>query len=124
MPTPTPAAIDVLTDSGLLANVLTVRTHLAEDEVESYDFGDGVTVVAQDGWDTSDLDDLTKIVYVAFDDDKAEDDSHKVSFHVRFDAAGAVDDVYALEMAHGNDIGSRGAPAKPAAENGRGKRLG
>lgn len=101
---------------------LTHREQLADEEVASYDFGEGVKVVAKDGWDTSDLNDLTQIVYVEYDDDKPEDDSHKVSFHVRFDAEGAVDDAYGLEMRHGNDIGSRGTPKEPQAGGGRGMR--
>ena len=104
---------------------LTRREEVADDEVASYNFGEGVKVVAMDGWDTSDLNDLTKIVYVEYDDDKPDDDSHKVSFHVRFDAEGAVDDAYALEMRHGNDIGSRGTAVKSQAEaSARGMRPG
>lgn len=47
-------------------------------------------------------------MYIQYDDDAENADSHKVSFHVRFDEAGRVDDVYALETEHGNEIGQRG----------------
>lgn len=84
------------------------RQSTADDEFAKYNFGEGVTVEESDGWNTDDKDDYTKIVYVSYDDDAPEDDSHKVSFHVRFTPDGKVDDVYALEMERGNDIGSRG----------------
>lgn len=84
------------------------RDNLANDVLAAYEFGEGVTVVEQDNWNTDDPTDYTKIVYVAYDDDAANADSHKVSFHVRFTADGFIDDAYALEMEGGNDIGSRG----------------
>lgn len=80
------------------------REALADELFEEYDFGDGVEVVAHDSWNTEDSDDLTKIVYVRFDDDPPDADSHKLSFHVRFEN-GEVD-AYALDMRTGNDVGS------------------
>jgi len=78
----------------------------ADRAYEVYNFGAGVTVVDSDNWDTTDLDDFTKIVYVAYDE-FPDSDSQKVSFHVRFDNSGCIDDVYALEMRNGNEIGYR-----------------
>ncbi len=63
---------------------------------------------AQGNWNTDDQDDFTKIIYAVYCDDPADADSHKVSFHVRFSSTGQIGDTYALEMLHGNDIGSRG----------------
>lgn len=93
------------------AGELSARETLADAELAVYAFGDGVKVVQHSGWDTNDRDDFTKIVYVEYDDDAPDADSHKISFHVRFDADGSVEDAYGLEMEHGNDIGKRGAVA-------------
>lgn len=84
------------------------RRFLADRAFEAYNFGEGVSVVASDCWNTDDENDYTKIVYVAYIDDHADADSHKVSFHVRFNGNSQVEDAYALEMEHGNDIGCRG----------------
>lgn len=84
------------------------RAAIADEIFESYAFGEGVSVVASNGWDASDLDDYVKVAYLEYDDDLPEADSHKASFHVRFGKDGSVEDAYALEMEHGNDIGSRG----------------
>ena len=79
----------------------------AETEYDQYEFGEGVTVVGCDGWDISDPKDLIRVVYAVFDDDKPGRNSHKLSFHVRFSDAG-VDEVYALSVDTGNEIGQRG----------------
>lgn len=84
------------------------REAIADRIFEVYDFGDGAQVLDHGRWDTSDPLDYTKIAYVEYDDDPPEADSHKVSFHVRFDAAGKVTDAYALECDKGQDIGRRG----------------
>lgn len=84
------------------------RQQLADEAFESYEFGEGVAVVERDNWDTNDPLDLTKIVYVRFDDDAEEADSHKISFHVRFAEDGSVEDAYGLDMESGNDVGRRG----------------
>jgi hypothetical protein len=85
------------------------RTSLATAAFERYVFGEGVIVEGHDSWDTNDRDDYTKIVYVTFDDSEGGDvSSSKLSFHVTFDVTGAIDEVYALEMKHGNLIGHHG----------------
>jgi len=56
----------------------------------------------------SDKLDFTKVAYASYDEDIESADSHKISFHVRFLSNGDIDEVYALEMERGNDIGSRG----------------
>lgn len=92
-------------------NLVDQEKALAADRVlESYVFGEGVEVVGQDGWDTSDRTDFTKVVYVSYTDDPEDSPSHKVSFHVRFDGelSSTVSDGYALEMDKGNELGRRG----------------
>lgn len=85
------------------------REALADAEFEQYEFGDGVTVSESDNWDRSEANDFTKIVYITCDDDAPDADSEKVSFHVRFNTDGSVDDAYGLLMRTGADIGSRPA---------------
>lgn len=95
-------------DEGLTAEFIrTKRTGMADEEVAEYAFGSGVTVVGQSSWDTNDLFDLTKIIYVKFDGDTEDDDSHRLSFHVRFNALGDIEDAYALDMKTGGDVGDR-----------------
>lgn len=100
------AAIDRLDGNPPSACSLEV---LADREFELYDFGEGVMVLDHGRWNTSDPRDYTKIAYVEFEDDAPEADSHKVSFHVRFDAAGKVTVAYALECDKGQEIGQRSA---------------
>lgn len=84
----------------------TSREVIADEMFANYEFGDGVVVVETDNWDTNDKDDFTKIAYVSYADDMPNTESHRISFHVRFTSGGAVDEVYALEMNHGQEIGS------------------
>lgn len=86
----------------------TSRESLADEAFGGYFFGEGVYVVESDNWHTCDKDDFTRIVYVRYDDDMPGADSHKVSFHVRFTPDGVVNEVYALEMEHGQQIGTCG----------------
>ena len=79
---------------------------LAEAEFEQYEFGDGVTVVESDNWDSDDEADFIKIVYVEFDN-QPEADSQKVSFHVRFNQDGSVANAYGLLTSNGAEIGRR-----------------
>lgn len=81
----------------------------ADEAFESYEFGDGVTVQSHDSWNVDDPLDLTKIVYVSFDDDQPDDPTEKLSFHVRFDASGAITETYALSMRNGGEVGRPGA---------------
>lgn len=80
---------------------------LAEAEFVAYEFGEGVQVLDHYRWDTSDPADHTKIAFLQYDDDKPDADSHKVTFHVRFNPDGSVSDAYALEVQSGNHIGKR-----------------
>ncbi len=97
-----------------MSNNMNQREAKADEVLAAYKFGSddfddsNVRVVGHDNWDRSNRYDLTKIVYVQYRDEPADADSHKVSFHVRFSKAGEVEDAYALEMEHGNDIGCRG----------------
>ena len=83
-------------------------TAKADEILAAYLFGNEVTVVDHDNWNTDDPEDFTKIVYASYEDSPPEADSHKISFHVRFDKSGSVTDGYALDMAKGCDIGCRG----------------
>lgn len=81
-------------------------TRLGDEMIQAYDFGEGVTVVGTDTWNSDDLTDLMKVVYVEYDDDPADAPSHKVSFHAKFTPAGSPEEAYALEVDSGNEIGS------------------
>lgn len=86
----------------------------ADDEFEAYDFGEDCRVVGHDGWERvqsgGDGDvDFSKIVYARFADDESGADSTKLTFNVKF-KGGQVDEVYALEHRHGNEIGQRRQP--------------
>lgn len=95
------------------AHQIEQREVLADSEFAQYQFGDGVTVSESDNWNKDDVNDFTKIVYITCDDDAPDADSERVSFHVRFNADGTVDDAYGLLMSNGSDIGLR--PANQAA---------
>lgn len=84
------------------------QSNLADDEFESYDFGEGATVAGFSGWNKDDPRDYTRMVYLSHEDSAPEADTERVSFHVRFDIDGNVDEVYGLEMRNGNQIGVRG----------------
>lgn len=73
---------------------------------EAYGFGAGVSVEAHGGWDRSDPSDYVKIVYVRYDDDPADEPTHKLSFHVGFHPDSLeIGDVYALDTRTGSVIG-------------------
>ena len=93
----------------LNAQQIEQREALADAEFAQYQFGDAVTVSESDNWDKNDVADFTKIVYITCDDDAPDADSERVSFHVRFNADGTVDDAYGLLMRNGSDIGLRHA---------------
>lgn len=82
------------------------KTQLADQQFESYNFGPGVTCLEHGNWNTDDPRDYTKMVYVSFDDGPEAADSHRLSFHVRFDATGKDTEAYALDVDTGNEVGS------------------
>jgi hypothetical protein len=88
------------------------QASLADDALESFDFGVGVTFVDSDGWERSTYDgkdDWTKVVYVECCDDAPDDDSHKVSFHVAFvEGTATLDEAYAYWCDSGAEIGAPG----------------
>lgn len=109
--------------SGKIDQMLTEeRQAAADDAFAAYQFGEGIQVVESDNWNRDDPNDWTKVVYVQYADDPAVADSHKVSFHVRFVGKGSkIDEVYALEMEKGGDIGQPGTeisapPSLPTSE--------
>jgi hypothetical protein len=88
---------------------LASRQAAADQAFESYDFGSEVEVVDHDNWNTEDLNDLTKIVYASYSGDAPDLDTHKLSFHVRFTPGSShIQEAYALDFEHGNEIGSPG----------------
>jgi hypothetical protein len=90
-------------------STMELREALADEEFESYDFGEGVRVSESDNWCTDDPLDFTKIAYITCDGDDPDADSERVSFHVRFESNGSVSDAYGLLMKNGSDIGWRGS---------------
>lgn len=86
--------------------MVTEREHLADDALSSYDFGAETTVVEHDGWDSTDLSDFTKIVYVESKEAESDADSERLSFHVRFDTQGQISDAYALCLRTGAEVGT------------------
>lgn len=94
------------------------RVIKAEEVYENYDFhGSGVrSVDTESGWDLSDLDDLTRVVFVEYEEPDADGEtSGHLSFHVRFDSDGEVAEGYALDTDSGNLVGTPWVPAKAPA---------
>lgn len=89
---PQPSKIDV--DS------VNAKEDLANKCFSSYVFSDSISTVDSQGWDRGDPLDFVKVAHVRFDDS-----CHRLSFHVRFDAQGYVEDVYALDNKSGNEFG-------------------
>lgn len=88
---------------------------IADQAFSAFDFGGDVEIVNSSGWDTSDPNDLTAILIG--EEYGSSEPPFKISFHVRFDPEGKIDEVYALDMQSGNDIGfyppARQAPVAP-----------
>lgn len=74
----------------------------ADQALDEYDFGDYEVVGQEALWDTSNPQDYIKVLYVAGQD---EEDSIRVSFHVRFNVAGEISECYALDMDSGDELG-------------------
>ncbi len=85
-------------------STLDKKIELADEAFENYDFQDGITVEAHDGWDTEDENDFIKVAYVSYEEDNEDDDTHKVSFHVNFNSKGSVSDSYGYELSSGNEV--------------------
>ena len=102
------SALNAINALNALGSPLDARTRVADNELANYDFGEGVSVVGKPSWDTSEPDDLTKLVYVEFEDAPA-DACSKVSFHVRFAQGMEVAEAYGLLVSNGGCIGHRPA---------------
>ena len=92
----------------------------ADAALADYGFGDGAAVVGRDGWShemNDGLVDWTCVVYVTYDDQPADADSEKASFHAKFLPGSAkLVEAYAYDMGTGNEIGGIfAAPASKAA---------
>ena len=83
------------------------QEEVAQNAYENYNFGEGVTVVDDEGWESDGTSDFTKKVYVEFDD-AASESSHTISFHAKFKEKDSVEleDVYGLLMSNGSEIGT------------------
>ena len=81
----------------------------ADAALADYDFGDGAAVVGRDGWShemNDGLVDWTCAVYVTYDDQPADADSEKASFHAKFlPGSATVVEAYAYDMRTGSEIG-------------------
>lgn len=81
----------------------------ADAALADYDFGDGAEVVGRDGWShemNDGLVDWTCVVYVTYDDQPADADSEKTSFHAKFlPGSSTVVEAYAYDMRTGSEIG-------------------
>lgn len=86
-------------------SILQAKLDAANAAFESHDFGT-TGVVDHEGWDTSDMTDFIKTVFVV-DSDTPEADSDKVSFHVVFNGEDSpqVLEAYALDCDNGEIIG-------------------
>ncbi len=81
----------------------------AQEIFENYHFGDDVMVVDFDSWDKDPLEnDWIRVVYVQYAD-KLDQDSDKISFHVKWKSSDendlTVQEAYALEIKHGQEVG-------------------
>lgn len=87
----------------------------AEEAYQDYDFGT-LRVTDSEGWDTSDPLDHTRIVYLEAVEDP--DCSYRASFHVRFNEAGNIVEVYSLDLATGNHLGTCATVYVPTGKDG------
>ncbi|ABO59700.1 hypothetical protein LA345_40825 (plasmid) [Burkholderia vietnamiensis] len=101
------SAVDACEPAKTPAKDLDAKREVAQSQFEAYDFGTGVMVHGHDLWETGDARDFTKIAYLEYPEDEPDTDSHKATFHVRFDDQGNFSEAYALEVASGNMIGVR-----------------
>ena len=88
----------------------------AEEAYQDYDFG-ALRVTDSEGWDTSDPLDHTRIVYLEASEDP--DCSYRASFHVRFNEAGNIVEVYSLDLATGNYLGTCTTVYVPTGKDGK-----
>ena len=91
------------------------QEEVAQTAYENYNFGEGVTVVDDDGWESDGTSDFLKKVYVEFDDAPSES-SHTVSFHAKFKDKNSLEleDVYGILVSNGTDIGTWVQPESKA----------
>lgn len=96
-----------IVDREFKMSLIPLRSAAADAAFEKYNFGDCVSVEGFNGWDDTDTEDWIRVVYVHFDDDAPDADSHKVSFHVKFanEVSGVVEEAYALLVSNGGEIG-------------------
>lgn len=86
-------------------NELNRRLTIADEAFAEYNFGEEYSVVTLAGWDTTDMDDLRKIVYANVDANP-DADSSRLSFHARF-KGGALSDICIQDMRQDADVPAR-----------------
>lgn len=84
-------------------NFTPARQAIVDSAYEAYHFGSGAAAESADGWNFDGMSDVTRIACL----DVGEEGTVRVSFHVRFadDGSDRVEDVYALLMRKGGEIG-------------------
>jgi hypothetical protein len=55
---------------------------LCDEALSNHDFGEGVTVEATSGWEYDGSNEVTCPVFLRFDEDEPDDDSHRATFSV------------------------------------------
>lgn len=91
----TSAAHDEIERQLVTAGAILARQAPEDGAFERYDFGPGVTVESADGWERSTgSTEVSRAVYVRYDDDAADADTHRVMFTVRL-ADGKVAEAWA-----------------------------
>lgn len=82
------------------------RLALANKAFEAYCFG-GRVVEQSEPWRTDNECDITRMVYLASDVQGEPD--QRVIFHARFSEQGELQEAYAMDMDHGDEVGYQGA---------------
>lgn len=90
---------------GNIASLSDLRRTAAEEAYQEFDFDEGCTPVADSGWDDDGLGNLSKILFIA-DQDNPDGPSLKGVFDVTFEDGSATANVVWATL-DGNDIGRR-----------------
>ena len=84
-------------------NIVDKNRSLADAAFQLFDF-DTYEVVDHDGWEFSSPNLLSKVVYIAAED--SFEPSERVTFNVTFYESGEINEVYALLMSNGMEVGN------------------
>jgi len=90
-----------------LTSLMDERLQKADEVFSSYDFGKSVEVTDHQGWDTSEPNDFSKIVYIEPNDaGRADACTDRLSFHVCFTPGGTLIEAFALDLRSGAKVGT------------------